>query len=454
MPEPYGTALATIRDPVEIASGLYVFKQPDISELSYASDAVLCDAEQIVFGIPNIRVGYAIHEGIVTDVARAYDLYRLERVRQLGLLEDPETESENIPMAFKFEHSRLLHSFDVMVCAMLLAWNNREWFEKHPGYRDTLLVAALTHDVLTPAGGDTVKAIDPPMFDEDLLYPNVFERASVRAVCNSYGIDTRLLTQTVQGEEVLGCLLDIADKLAYTARDLYEFAGIGIGDSGWDERAPLRHEIEKCVGHTLGICSLWHEISVNNQGVVCSSPERLGAFLRARALMFRNLYTHPEARYHESLVMRTLVSFLYETGRLTRDALLSMDDIDLSFKIIELIGHDNRLTRGAYRPTYSAYESQAAAERRERELIALGKRFVQTEDVSSSFNSGTHFLVAAQHGTRPFEDACPREAVEIAELGRPIDPIRVYYLEEGEPVLRQLQKEFEAWRIEKCHTEL
>ena len=82
-----------------------------------------------------------------------------------------------------------------------------------------LSVAALTHDIFTPAGGDSTKLLYPAMFDEDANYKDLFVTAGWKTLQGKYSFDEQLILQTVQGKLYFGQILDLADKLGYVSRD-------------------------------------------------------------------------------------------------------------------------------------------------------------------------------------------------------------------------------------------
>ena len=436
--------------PVEIFPGLHVFHlQSPQDMLTGAIGKVVQESSLNVLSLPHAGFGYAVDEdSFIEEAISAYGLSRLAGINQLAFLEDPDVAPEASPFHSRFNHTRFAHSLDVMTLAALVVYNNPEFFADRPDYAKTVVVAALTHDVLTPAGGDTTKSIDWHAFDEDHWYPEVLKWPAVHTFLRDEGINPELLTETVAGNGILGSVLDIVDKLAYTSRDLLGFVGNTAHQQwSWGDNSPNRRALTSLSRQPF-VTGLWSDISVCENGVVVTDTDRLEVFLRTRALLFQRLYTHPLARWHESLVAHTILSYLYDTRRLTREQLLQMTDSDLRAKINRLWETDAPQQLGFYHPGYQTFPTWAAAQAFEQSLLEQGVLFVQSEDVSSFFKPGTHFLISHNGKQQPLAVMYPKRADDIARLGKPLEPIRVYYLTKRAPEL-QASQEFAAWRLEK-----
>jgi hypothetical protein len=135
--------------------------------------------------IPYMGIGFIIPDGgLVVDTIRAANLFRLGGIGQLGLLHAPIIGSgitSSISMLYR--HDRYVHSLCVgFICNMIA---------ENVGLSQNLInhavVAGLTHDTLTPAGGDTVKRIDPEAFDEDQNYNDLFSGIDFQNLLARYG---------------------------------------------------------------------------------------------------------------------------------------------------------------------------------------------------------------------------------------------------------------------------
>lgn len=378
--------------------------------------------------LPFTGIDYLLLEnGLIEKTLRTFGLFRLQRIRQLGFLTDPVVTEHGAPgLALQFDHTRYGHILDTMVIMALIARNNR----LSPELQNTACVAALCHDALTPAGGDSTKLIDPAAFDEDAHFGELLAHTDWATLQNEYIVDQTALVNAVQGQGILGTLLDLADKIAYVARDLgYYLARFRLGGPTGYPDSYFR--VARLVEQDQYICGIWDAVRVVGNRVVITDTERLAQFLRLRALMFRVLYYHQGARFLEFMFAKVIVQYLYETGKLTRTALLEMDDYELEKVIDEFVNRRyaimNISTVGD--PHVEVFRSAEAAYARETELISRGIVLTLGEDLSRVPTAGTHFLVRTRHGRiLPLAKADPQAAAEIEAIARVEEPFRLYYL--------------------------
>lgn len=411
--------------------------------------------------------GYVVMEGGLTKATvKTFGLRRLQEIKQLGYLHDPVARSsaEFLPgtgaVGMTFTHTRYVHVLDVMAVLTLILHNNR--FPQRA--RNTARVAALCHDALTPAGGDTTKLVDPEAFDEDAHFPELLERTDWTALRERHRISPRLLVETVQGRGVLGQLLDIADKIAYVSRDLDMYL------MRYSLRVPVFHPVKMPAGFTQVeqladsdpfITGLWDTVRVKDGVVFFTDPDRLVRFLKLRALMFRHLYYNEKARYLEFMFAKVVVSYLYEKGWLTRPQLLNMTDAELDRMIDTFTGRPfstNHVSFGdGEGPQIEVFPTLEAARAREEELVQGGTPFALLEDLRGKPNPGVDFLVYSHGKVVPLRIARPEGVAKIEELARMPDPYRVYSLPPAEvntlapnfldALRRHREREIEARRI-------
>lgn len=378
----------------------------------------------------------AVHDdGLIHDVSIALNVFRLSSIRQLGFLHDPVTNeaAADCGLGMRFEHTRYLHSLMVMATASLLG--TRVGLSEHDLAH--LRVAALTHDVLTPAGGDSVKPIDFEAFDEDLHYPEVFrDNPEWGAVRDRYGLDEALLTETVLGEGPLGRLLDIADKTTYTAHDVEAYL---MGDH--DPRsfknlvAPESilavYDWKQKLGP--GSCQLWDKVTIEDGQVVITDIERLVGFLTLRALMFRHLYYNPLARYREHMIALLILEPLYHEGTLTRRHLITMTDDQLDQFLNRVTGHYDlrmEISRSAVAPAVEAYATRDAALARAQALYRDNPELLfMLEVIPRVSEKAVRYLVRDEQGSiRTLNEARPGEAEAIRAIDFDPLPAKLYIL--------------------------
>lgn len=378
----------------------------------------------------------AVHDdGLIHTVSIALNVFRLSSIRQLGFLHDPVMNEAAVDcgIGMRFEHTRYLHSLMVMAVASLIG--TRVGLPE----RDLrhLRVAAFTHDVLTPAGGDSVKPIDFEAFDEDLHYPEVFrDNPEWNAVRDQYGLDEALLIRTVAGEGLLGRLLDIADKAAYTAHDVEAYL---MGDHDprsfrnlvAPESVLAVYDWKQKLGP--GSCQLWDRIEVVDGEPVITDIDRLIGFLTLRALMFRHLYYNPLARYREHMIALLVLEPLYHEGTLTRERLITMTDGELDLFLNRVTGHYDlrmEISRSAVAPTVEAYGNREEALARAQVLHRENPELLfMLEVIPRVSEKALHYLVRDTDGSiRTLSDARPGEAEAIRAIDFDPLPAKLYIL--------------------------
>lgn len=404
------------------------------------------DPRHIVHGVPNAGFGYVVEqEGLASDAFATFKLDRLFGVRQLGFLHDPVARSGHSSAGLLFEHSRGCHLLDTYAFGTLMLSNFGDSVSEP--VRRTVQLACLTHDWLTPAGGDTVKLVDPEGFDEDTTYPTALKGLDLKYLRKSYGIDPELLTETVRGNGWAGQMLDLADKLAYVARDAFWY----VCRYGPDGPVTYPDGFPEVRALTLGqthACGLWDAVGLKDGRLFVADPERLYRFLKLRALLFRQLYQHPGARFLEFITATTAIRALYDRGKLCRQQLLSMTDFELERTIDHEVGPyfcTHLISFNAGEVCVETFKTETEATARQRELVSAGVRLAQVENLNRRINPATHYLVPHRGTLAPFCEVRPKEAAEIEGILEKARFIRLYWVPEPIPDgsrLRHLAEKF------------
>lgn len=394
------------------------------------------DVLAIVPSLPYAGISYMFRsDGMSADIAGAFMIYRLEGVKQLGFLQAPWVAMSEQPMVTPItEGTRYTHSLDVTAVATLIGHR----LGLSGGEFNTLRVAGLTHDWLTPAGGDSVKLIDPEAFDEDKNYgPMLKQRLDQDTWANlkqKYDIDETLLVETVLNKGLLGEILDIADKLAYVSRDIETCLTVILTPEDGDAYVGTRALSEIIVDFPY-VCSIWDTVEQHGEHLVFADARRLIAFLKVRVVLFRELYFHPRARFGEYLVSRLLARSLYKSGQLTRDELLTMTDGGLGRRFDEAYGKYGITRALSLKCNFKSFEKPEQALAYKNELKANGHNFVLIEDHRILNKVGTHLLVKTSEGPKPLKDAYPGDANEIFEMANMYPSVHVYWLDSSEKIL-------------------
>jgi len=410
----------------------------------------------IVPDIPYTGLGYEIEDELLLNAIREFGMQRLMYIPQLARLNDPDNNPEKVKLTDNFLHNRFVHSLDVLAIASVIGHNSN----LNPREILSLQIATLTHDILTAAGGDTTKLIDRKAFDEDANYPDHLNHPDIQAFCLNHDIDQPAVLETISGEGALSDIRDLADKLAYVARDLQSFIAPSEAFPEHLKDLPSREVISRMLHDgtksPYDLFSVWENMTIKDGTLVCTKPEKLFDLLNVRALLFRDLYTNPRSRYNESLINSLLTQYLYERGIIKKEALTNPFDpgaIDQHLKNLlrEWFDIESRhIWQKNYDPTYASFDSPEVAREFEKKELKKGNPFVRFEDATKFFKPGTHFNVLAEDGTiMPYSEYDQIGTEKIINNGRPIDPIRVYYLETKPDLSSPEMQMFMQWRLEK-----
>lgn len=391
------------------------------------------DPLAIVFALPFTGISYMVKNGGLCEaLCRSCNLWRLDGIKQLGFLQSPWTEDivdHRTPLS---EGTRYLHSLDVMAVASVMGKNLR----LDRSELDTLRTGALTHDMGTPAGGDSIKMIDPAELDEDLNYPALLAGCGVEDILARHRIPREALYATIRNEGLTGELLDIADKVAYVGRDLFLTRHHILGGASEGSQPGLK-TLHDLIVRFPYVCAVWDSVVRRGEHAVFTDPARLLAFLKVRVLLFRELYYHPRSRFGEFLMSRLLARALYRSGRVDKRALLRMGDHDLLRLMDETYGSGQHsivdtCSSGLARCISFARPEEAHAF--VNRLHAEGNVFTLIDDDRKSIKTGTGFMVTTRRGIKTFAEAFSADAQEVEEMARMYPMVHVYYLE-GDPAI-------------------
>lgn len=386
--------------------------------------------------MPYTGLGMVILEdGFLREVDEALGIARLGGIRQLASLHDPTVRSDSwrqFPQSF--DHTRYVHSVDTCALASIIG--------TACGLAEqelTLLrLAAQSHDVLTPAGGDTIKDIDPEGLDEDHNYPEVFSKPGWPKLRGKYGISEALLAETILGKGLLGSILDAADKLAYVGRDLSNFLYQNPPGTQVNEDFPeLYDRITALLNINPYPCSIWDCAEKRDGQLVFTDADRLADFLRMRALMFRILYDNGSARFREAGLVIPLAKILYEDGTLTRKMLLAMNDMQLFDILNEKLGFPGRVmsvVSYSEDPRCDEFETFQEALAFEQEIARSELETMTHCEVAHKPSTGClkKFNVVRNGKVMAFSEAYPSHAWDIEEIFYNRNHFRVFSYKLGE----------------------
>lgn len=361
------------------------------------------------------------------DIENAFKIGRLRAVRQLSLARGVTFPDGDIEFLEGFHHSRYVHSFDVLSIANLIGHNlglNKKDLQ-------ILQIAALSHDYRTPALGDTTKKVDPPAFDEDVLYPEIFSSENWIDFAKKYQIsstDQDLLKQTILGRGVLGRILDLSDKIGYVSRDLVRYLKTEVRVVKHDRGSSGFEQIKALTESNPLLCSFWESLEISGENIVINDVDKLSNFLRVRALLWKHLYENYDGGLSVAMIGERVLRFLYEKGEINDKAMLRMGDSDLSGVIDNFLGtnipfdlvHKIPHERFVFSDLDSALDFAREQSKEESKIVIL-------DDFKIASTSSTKkFLVKKDGVITSFDQAMPGEAREIDSIMQVPNQVFVY----------------------------
>lgn len=402
----------------------------------------------IPMAIPFTGINYFIvDEGLTKEIFGVFPrLHRLSWIKQLGYLQDPVVSDVSVHgYPLDFPHTRLAHVLDVLALITLVLYNN----DIPSSLSHIAKIAALCHDALTPAGGDTIKLVDPQAFDEDVHFAEFLKNPQWEKYRKEKDISEKDLVATVQGKAVLGTILDICDKIAYVSRDVAMYQG-RYSPSGPIAYPQSYEEIHQLLVSHPYITSIWDVVKIIDGDVVIVDAKRLYYFLKLRALLFQELYYHPGSRFKEFMISHVIVKYLYDNGEITRDQLLEMGDIQLGCYVDEKLGCNNvfALLDSTDDVRVETFSTIDGAKKREKDLLSRGTLITLCENLSNTIKPEMHYLVPTSVGCfKPFFEAYPEFAEDIQRTASIQHPVRLYYYASCElPFNKEFLKAFSVYR--------
>ncbi len=383
-------------------------------------------------------ISYMVREGgLCEDLFHTFKLARLQHIRQLGFLNRPNFGGGMRIRESLSDHTRWTHSLDVMAIGTLIGTNLEL---EQPDFNE-LRTLCLTHDTLTPAGGDSVKMVDLAQLDEDDNYPAFLKTLDMERLRSKYGIRQEVLVEGIRNEGCVGEILDMADKIAYIARDLQKCQH--HIETGYLHQQPGMKTLVELLVRTPDICSLWDSIALQNGRPVFTDTKRLIAFLKARLLMFRELYFHPTARFGDFLMSRLFVKVLMQKKALTKEMLLELTDDGLHAILDDAFGIGVALdTCSSHLARCDQFKTLEEGQEFARSLRDSGNAFVMLDDNRRAIKTGADMMVWGEDGPMRLRESDPGSARELDEMATMLRLVHVYHLD-GDPLLsREVLLEF------------
>lgn len=323
--------------------------------------------------------------------------------------------------SFERIHNRISHSLVVPFVAEEIGKRNRLPLQEITN----LTLAGAFHDVGTPAFGDILKQLDPKNLDEEDFWWESLGKYGQAFVTQFTTQET--LDSIIKNKGVLGEILDIADRITYTMKDLYSVQ--------WTPGSnPKLPEINEVLSKHRDIGNIYKDVRVDRKSgkVFFKNPDRLYAFLKIRALLHKYLYLHPVNQGRELLLAKA-VDPLYDpiNGPITPSLLRKMGDEDLILVLKDTYPEAFSLDSGFdivnWFPKFEKFGTEEDARLREQELKKQKRVPVIGIKKIRGFDPGISYNVSSNGQIVAFSEARPEEARELQEMGESTKGIFLIY---------------------------
>ena len=390
----------------------------------------------------------------IFQASEAFPTRRLDGVRHLALLAWTGSEPDKI-YPHEFSQTRFLHTLLVsLIVERILRKNGIDQKEINAA-----VAAAVLHDIATPAGGDPVKSVDPANLDEESFWWEVLEEKGWNYL-DSIGADRNDIDKIIKNKGYRGEVLDIADRIHYVVNDLFNLIGnpnLRVhfpGEIPYSQIDKAYGELEREVLKDPLIGEIYKDVMIDlYDQVYFTDPERLGRFLKIRALLFKHLYANPFSQ-GKDLKLASLVSQFYSSDdqnkdKLTPSKLRRMTDEKLFRWLVDVTrtGDIYPSPDFLYRVfvdwsqdcRYDRFDNPEQAKARAEEIkgSSLNMHVVGIREFKG-FDSGTGYKVMDAFGKLvEFREYDPAKASEIEEISESTKGVFVFY--EGRAIQAELE---------------
>ena len=351
-------------------------------------------------------------KGLFSEIKNNEAFCRLGLISQLGYLVPPLDEKDKhytnisyiVPI---FPHTRWIHSLLTGVLTeIILAKNQFSFFERAP-----VVLAAALHDIATTAGGDSVMRISPELREEENFSEVIKRNGWSQVLKSKYGFDLKAAADWVKGKGLYGQLLDVVDKISYTALDCFY-----LGDQ---KNGAVR---QFCLKNPL-IMDVWQDIRINDREVYFSDTERLYNFLLLRGFEHKELLYDPRCRTLD-FFLTLKVGTLYRQGIITKEDLLNSDNYWLE-KVLEI--HFPNNFKAYISPDDYGWKKFKTQAEQEKFIKSVGDNFDHAEYIKG-FNTGLDWKVKDRGKLLSLREVIGKEKAEkLEQINQVIKGYCVYY---------------------------
>jgi len=339
---------------------------------------------------------------------------RLAGISQLGYLVPPRPKEwdKNVSIAYltpQFPHNRWIHS--LLVAIIMEAILARNGFSKEE--RIPVVLAAGFHDIAIPAGGDSVKRVDPENLGEEENFAWLVRRYNLdKRWQEQFDFNLASAEEWIAGKGSFGQLLDFIDKISYTALDCFH---LGVQRKGRVRSLCLKNPL---------VMDVWQDIVATGQeSFAFSNSDNLFNFLLLRAYEFQELLYNPYSRALD-LFLKKMVQPLYRKKIITKEQLLTQDDSWLK-QVLE--NHYPGQIKWYVEPEELSWKKFRTEKEQEEFRKRLGSRLDHAECISE-FDTGLDFPVLKGDRVIPLRKAIsPKRTMLLERVAGSMKGYYVYY---------------------------
>lgn len=405
--------------------------QPKIPGLEAEEQDVFVNLSLPYSGLQNIWIP---EDSIYEEAFKNLPVSRLHGVKQLSFLSyvgpDPK-----ITYFLPYSHDRLDHSFTVALVAEKILRQNRLPEDKI----NLGILAGFLHDIATPAHGDPVKYLDPEVLNEETHWFETLDDKS-KIFLEQFGATQEVMDETIGNRGFLGKVLDIADRITYTAKDLQAIKA--QAQLPTIDLNPYLIFINAILSHYPDMGNIYKEVGIDEkkQEVFFNDPRHLEAFLLLRAHLHQKLYYYPTNQGRDLFVTQLLRPFYSRDGnsKLNPQNLRRMQDIE--FMNILFDHYRPLLSRVEFtfpdlvnwHPEFEKFATIEDAKKREEALGQKGNIVVVGIKECKGFDPATSYKVADGYKYVEFRDFDPQASSQIEAIAESTKGIFLFWADVSE----------------------
>ena len=394
-----------------------------------------------IFFLPYSGLRAFVKEGsIYSQTARHFNVWRTSELKQLGYLSALGSNLDDKYFT-TFKHDRFDHMLVTAAIneAVLRGANLPEQQIR------TGIVAGMIHDTAMPAGGDAMKLLEPDALSEEDHWKDVATEKDWQFLKDN-NLCPEEIDRAIHNEGIVGDVLDKADRLSYTMKDLFNLGASARQPHRLITREwqmyhpydPYYTDFDDIINEDPNVGDIYKEIGIDcpTGEVYFSDQDRLGRFLKLRAMMTQRVYSHPVNQGRDQMLV-AIVRPLYGK-QIDAQMLRTMTDKDLDLVVGKYYrdkdaGVDITDWRfGQWKASFRRFETKDEACQFESELRQGDQQLVIGQKRVKSFQTGEAYLVQTEHGRLPFGEVDQKTAADLSVISKQNVGHYVYFVDGSE----------------------